>query len=538
MKGLLSLTARSWCELTRPEGRRPVDGDHDCQTRFRKFLLSGRIKRLAARWGMPTGSRGRRRPLTSPHTTRSNRTEVPASRVMSRAFPRWLFVLAACAPALAQPAGGSPPQEPPVTVNMAQIVALVQDRSLLVKASREGIRTAEARVAQARALRFGRIGVDGSYLRLNDQIAISSPPVHVPMLGGLSLAVPPVVIAPTDLLHVRLKAGLPLYTGGKISNAIAMARAGERASRSLSGEAQAAAILEAERFYLAVLLGREVVLLNERALDAYQRHLADAQTAHRLGTAANYDVIRAEAAVAEQEKRLTEARNRLELVEAALRTALDLPEGAPVAIGGALFEPPEAPPVAEAEAAALRGHPGLQALRHKVEALERAERVEKAGYLPQVVAVAGKETLTSKLAQTDPNWFAGVRATWSLFEGGGRRARVAEKASDAAQARIELRHAEEQVRLAVRSSLLEYESQKSALGSARKAAELGRESLRLATKRFQVGTGTSLEVLDANVALTAAETGIRNSLFQMMVAYLEVHRHAGDISEIALRIQK
>jgi outer membrane protein TolC len=317
-----------------------------------------------------------------------------------------------------------------------------------------------------------------------------------------------------------------------------MARAGERASRSLSGDTEAEAILQAERFYLAVLLGREVVRLNERALDVYKQHLADARTAHRLGVAANYDVIRAETAVAEQEKRLTEARNRLEIAQAALRTALDLPEDAAVEISGALFEPPELPPLPEAQAAALKGHPGLEALRQKVEALARAERMEKADYLPQVAAVAGKETVTTKLAQTDPTWFAGVRASWSLFEGGARRARVAEKASETAQARLELRHAEEQVRLAVRNSLLDYESQRSALASARKATELARESLRLATKRFNVGTGTSLEVLDANLALTAAETGVQNSLFQMIVAYLEFHRHAGDISEVALRLGK
>jgi outer membrane protein TolC len=451
---------------------------------------------------------------------------------------RWLAVLAACTPLLAQPSGGAPAQASPLPIDMARVVELVRSRNLQLKASQQDINTARERVREAAALRWGRVGVDAFYLRLDDQIAITSPPVHVPLFGGLTLAVPPTVVAPLDLLHVRLEAGLPLYTGGKISNAIAQARAGEKAAETLSGDTEDAIIVRAERLYLGVLLGRDVVRLNEHALDSYKQHLANARTAHRLGTAANYDVIRAETAVAEQEKRLTEAQNRLQITEAALRTALDLSESAPLAIGGALFEPPAPPALADAQAAALKGHRGLKALRQKIEALEHAERMEKADYLPQIVAVAGKETVTSKLSQTDPNWFAGVRATWSLFEGGARRARVAEKASQAAQARIELRHAEEQVRLAVRSSLLDFESQKSALESARKATELARESLRLATKRFDVGTGTSLEVLDANVALTAAETGLRNSLYQLIVDYLEVHRQTGDISEVAMRIQK
>ena len=537
MRGLSSHIARTWRNATYLEARRPADANHPCAVCVRKRTLPGPIEPPPSSCGLFQGRRSQRRRPSIPHNLRGRCTWIPAGRAMKGALPLCLFVLSVCAPIFAQPAGG-PPQNPPVPVNMAEIVTLVRNRNLLVKASQEGIRTAEARVAQAEALRLGKISVDGSYLRLNDQIAISSPPVHVPLFGGMTLAVPPVVIAPTDLLHVRLEAGLPIFTGGKISNAIGMARAGERASRSLSGDTEAEAILQAEHFYLAVLLGREVVRLNERALDVYKQHLADARTAHRLGVAANYDVIRAETAVAEQEKRLTEARNRLEIAQAALRTALDLPEDAAVEISGALFEPPELPPLPEAQAAALKGHPGLEALRQKVEALARAERMERADYLPQVAAVAGKETVTTKLAQTDPTWFAGVRASWSLFEGGARRARVAEKASEIAQARLELRHAEEQVRLAVRNSLLDYESQRSALASARKATELARESLRLATKRFNVGTGTSLEVLDANLALTAAETGVQNSLFQMIVAYLEFHRHAGDISEVALRLGK
>ncbi|MCX6624687.1 MAG: TolC family protein [Acidobacteria bacterium] len=426
----------------------------------------------------------------------------------------------------------------PVAIDMANVVKLVRGRNLEVQASREGITTARRKVEQARALRLGKIGVEASYLRLDDRIAITSDPVHVPLFGGLTLAVPPVVLAPQDLVHVQLQAGLPLFTGGKISNTIAQARAGEKAAEALSGDTEAEVILRAERLYLGVLLSRDVVRLNEQALESYGKHLEQARSSHRLGVVAMYDVIRAETAAAEQEKRLTEARNRCQLVEAALRTALDLSETAGVDIGGTLVEPPPPMLLTDAQAAALTNHGGLEALRQKVEALQRAEKVEQGDYFPQIVAVAGKETVSSKMAQTDPNWFAGVRASWTLFQGGARRARVSEKASETARARIELRHAEEQIRLAVRSSLLDYESQKSAYASARKAAELAKESLRLATRRFGVGAGTSLEVLDANLAVTASQTGVRSSLYYMDMAYLEVHRHTGDIAEVASRMQR
>ena len=424
-----------------------------------------------------------------------------------------------------------------VRLDLAQTAALARERSLLIRAARQDVATQKFIVDEAKALRYGKVQVDAGYLRLDAPISISSDPVHVPILGGLTLSVPPVVIAPADYAHVRLEAGLPLYTGGKITNAIAAARAGQEAAEEFSEDAEASAILDASQLYLGALLARDVVLLHQQSLESYRRHLAEARTAYKTGIAANYDLVRAEAALAEQEKRLIEARNRSALVEAALRTSLDLPADTKLELQGALFEPPSPQTLAEMQSLANQENRALQAVRKKVEALERATRMEKGDYLPQVLAVAGKETVQSKLAQTDPNWFAGVQATWTLFDGGGRRARIKARQSDTDKARIEERHTQDRIELAIRSALLEFESQKSARSSAQKAAELARESLSLATKRFAVGAGTSLEVLDANVALVAAETGVRSAQFQMDAAYLRMRRFVGDITEVAAKIQ-
>ena len=97
-------------------------------------------------------------------------------------------------------------------------------------------------------------------------------------------------------------------------------------------------MLNAENVYLSTLLARQVVDLHEMALRSYQGHLAHAQSAFKQGTAARYDVIRAEAAVAGQEKRLTEAKNQFALAQAALRTALALDDAAAVKMDGQLFE--------------------------------------------------------------------------------------------------------------------------------------------------------------------------------------------------------
>jgi len=280
------------------------------------------------------------------------------------------------------------------------------------------------------------------------------------------------------------------------------------------------------------------VRLNESALDSYKEHLNHADSAFRQGTAAKYDVIRAEAAVTEQEKRLIEARNQYDLALAALRTALVLTDSTSIEVAGKLFEIEDRVDLNQAMDGAVSSNPMLRALHEKIAADKSSVRVQQGDYLPQITGVAGRELVTNKLAQTDPTWFVGARATLELFDGGERHARVSEARSRMRSSELEYHNAEDQLRLAVRSAYLDMRSQEFALASARKTAELAQESLRLATKRFEVGTGTSLEVLDANVSLTAALVGVQHALYGIDLAYLTIHRYEGDIAQVSIRIQK
>jgi outer membrane protein TolC len=425
----------------------------------------------------------------------------------------------------------------PLSLNMASVENLARTRSWESKQAHEDAAAANATAKIADSLRWGRISSENQYLRFNGPIDISSPipPYLASILGISSLSTP---VAPQDNLHVSLQAGIPVFTGGKITHAIRAAHAGSDAAAQSANDTDDDVVLNAENAYLTTLLARQVVDLHEMALRSYQGHLEHAQTAFRLGTAAKYDVIRAEAAVADQEKQLTEAKNQFALAQAALRTSLALDDSAAVTIDGQLFEIEDAVDPDQAIAVSVGSSPILKALNSKIAAESNSVRMEQGDYLPQITAIAQKELVTNKLAQTDPTWAVGAHASWELWDGGERRARVSVARAQLKGAEDEYRHAAEQIRLAVRSACLDLESRRSELVSDRKAAELAAESLRLATKRFEVGTGTSLEVLDANVALTASQIEIQHALYGIDLAYLRIHRYQGDIAEVAARIQK
>jgi outer membrane protein TolC len=425
----------------------------------------------------------------------------------------------------------------PLQIDMAAAANLAVNRNWTSKQAHQDIATADALAKEAASRRWGKINFDSQYLRLNDPIQIKSPiPSNLaPVLGVESLTTP---LGPQDSLHVNFMAGIPLFTGGRITNTIREANAGKRATTAVASDVDEDVVLEAERNYLSVLLAREIVALNEQALQSYSEHLDHARSAYRQGVAANYDVIRAEAAVKEQEKRLIEAQNQCDLALASLRTSLALEDSTPVEIIGHLFEITEQVDLNQALTTAVQSNQLLKALDEKITADKYAVRVQKGDYLPQITGIAGRELVTDKLNQTDPTWFAGARVSLNLFDGGSRRAKILQEKSRLQSTVFERHHAEEQIRLAVRSAYLNLQSQRSALISATKAAEFAKESLRLAVKRFDVGTGTSLEVLDATVSLTTSQTSVQQSLYGIDLAYLNMHRYQGDLLGIASRIQK
>ena len=463
----------------------------------------------------------------------------------------WLFSLLALfplgipaqqQPGPAQPPSGSLPQapepaQPPLNLDMASVANLVRSRSWVSKQAHEDARTADAFARRVASTQWGRVDFQSLYLRFNDPLRILTPvPSNLQPVVGLSSVVTP--LAPQDNLHVDLAAGYPIFTGGKIHNSIKESRQVAHATGEAANDTDDDEVLTAEKNYLSVLLARQVVELNEIALRSYQDHLDHAQTSFKLGTAAKYDVIRAEAAVAAQEKELTEAKNQLALAEAALRTSLALEDATLIEIGGNLFEITDEVNLNASMDAAVQSSPLLKALKDKVAASRSAVHVQEGDYLPQITGVAGRQLVTSKLTQADPTWFAGAGATLQLWDGGERRARVSQARSQLQSAEFEYNHAEEQVRLAVRDAYLDLQTQRSELASEQKAAERSTESLRLANKRFEVGTGISLEVLDATVSLTASQIGVQQALYGEDLAYLRIHRYLGDIADVTARIQK
>jgi len=88
----------------------------------------------------------------------------------------------------------------------------------------------------------------------------------------------------------------------------------------------------------------------------------------------------------------------------------------------------------------------------------------------------------------------------------------------------------------VRQAYLNLQDAQKRLEVARKGLEQATEALRLARVRFEAGVSPQLEISDAELAFTQAQTNLVNAQFDYLDAYAALLRAIGAIDEQYTRL--
>jgi outer membrane protein TolC len=329
----------------------------------------------------------------------------------------------------------------------------------------------------------------------------------------------------------------PLFMGGKLI-----------AARRYAGSEQKAAEVELEKTrddvawetvnrYLAVVLLQQVVETRQAVLDGVQRHQRDAARLLQEGLIAKAQALRAEVAVAEAERNLFDDQNRLDLAWVALRQSLGDDSGSALRpVSAMAYHPVDDSLAGGIETAASR-QPMLRLLHCKEDAAAQKFAAERAEFLPKVAAFGKYEMYPEYLSSLEPRWVVGVKLQMSLFEGGRRYFR----AHAARHLRTEVRYlresADKSVRLWVEQSYRSVRNAEQRYQRLQSSVTLAEENLRQNEKRFQTGLGTSLEVIDARLALEKSQIDRLTSLYDYYKSLNDLSLASGEPSKVVAVFQ-
>jgi len=181
-----------------------------------------------------------------------------------------------------------------------------------------------------------------------------------------------------------------------------------------------------------------------------------------------------------------------------------------------------------------------QALTRRTELLELRKQIElqrlnivnaKSGYKPTVSVFAGYNWLNNQfntdLGNELDGWNAGAQMSWNIFDGLLTHGKVVQADAQFAHAKTDLDDQKRQIELAVRTAYSDFIEAKEVLDSQTKVQEEADEALREAKARADAGTGTQLDVLDAETSLTQARTTQIQALHDYTAARAKVERAIG-----------
>ncbi len=406
----------------------------------------------------------------------------------------------------------------PVTMSIQDAAKSCIENNLEIKSTRYGQQMAEAKKDAAKSLSMPKFDLKPSTTWLPD------PPQMSLNIPALPIKIPPIALGQEFSTRATLGMNLPLYTSGRIENAKSAADQGLKAVLESNKGKINNVVYDMSVAYYQAQLAQSVVEVHQTALDTVTKHVNNAQSLFKAGTVARYDVLRAESELSAQQKRLTDATYMRDLAVSALLNKLNMPLDTQLALSTPLSELTWNPSLPQTQNDALMNSRELKALKLKTGAQESMAKVAGAADKPQIALIAKQELLKDDLTIMEPKTTVILGMQWNFFDGGQARADAKDQHAQAADtANTALMYADG-LKLMVQQAYQQLGSAQQGLISANKSVETAEEAQRLATKRFEVGAGTSVEQLDAILNVQNAQVQRQQALYQMDTAYLALRK--------------
>ncbi|MBA4286695.1 MAG: hypothetical protein C0434_14300 [Xanthomonadaceae bacterium] len=372
---------------------------------------------------------------------------------------------------------------------------------------------------------------DGSAADVETARAGFRPSVNASVIGGRSRLysdAPFPVAGPRNPLSWGLVATQPLYSGGLVSAQIAGARSRLDAARETEVATEQQLLFAASSAWLDVKRDRAVVDLNQRNADTLQQALDDSRKRFAAGEATKTDVAQAEARLAEAQASLERARATAAVSAAAFERVVG---AAPDDLPGDWPQPAVPASLADALAVAA-ATPAVRAAEADARAARAQIAAEQAGHLPKLSLEGEANDADDSTFTYDRQtyWSVQLKATLPIYAGGAVSSRVsaARAHAEAADATADDTRRAAQEAIAQAWSLYRAADQVIAAYQAEvTASELALDSVR---RELDVGTRTTLDLLDAQRDLLAATVNLAGSRHDRSLAALQLLGATGRLS--------
>ncbi|MDR3048500.1 MAG: TolC family protein [Elusimicrobiota bacterium] len=440
----------------------------------------------------------------------------------------------------------------PITLRQALGYALRHNGN--VESAREEYRSSAYDSKATIGTFLPRIDISGGYVKLNDPITMDLNNIRSAIIeasgaayfgaGGtnpaftqsLGASMPSFekTMLDENLTRVFITVVQPIFTGFKISANSKVKGLQKDASRLAYQNTRNKMISSVIEDYYRVKLVEQSIQIKKNYKEDIDQHLDNAKKMYNSGLVSKVQVLKAMTAAANAESdyksSLSDKETAVSILGADLgadASNLELTDPLTMLSG---FQ--------DLDYYLLRAQDNndLALLNIKKAGLEQKHKVSVGNTFPTISAMGQYQLLQDDLSDLEPEWFIGITASLNIFAGGQDYYKIQSSKAQLNSIDGQIDGAKRMLNAAVAKYFYECQSAQDRYEALKVSIAYAKESVRLARAAFRARTGTSLEVIDAQMVLEKAQIDQAKAIFDFNSAFANL-LHLCNLSEVSFRQQ-
>lgn len=421
----------------------------------------------------------------------------------------------------------------PMSLDEAITIALKQNRELTI--AKLSVSKASSQVMEALGNALPSVALSAGY-NYNIQLPVFFFPN--PQTGQVA----PLRFGLTNAYNVNAQVQQILFNSA-VFTGIGASKIYEDAAEAMVDAKVAEVVAETKKRYYRALAASGFVSVAEATFNNVLETRKTITALFGEGLVAEFDKIRADVAVANTEPILIDSRAGANNALAALQTYLSLELTDTLTLSQEGLDVPINPPAEdEALRKAMEQNLDLKALALQVKVAKEMITINRSDYYPTIAAFG--QWQNQGQSESLSNWYSasstvvGLNFTMNLFNGMRTSSRVEQASIDYKTAQQRYDQVLELLKLQVRASLNDVRSAKLRIDAQKTSVSQATRGYEISKIRYTEGTGSLLEITDAETSLAQARVNEINALLDYHVKRADFDRVTGLVDEKYRRLAR
>ena len=436
------------------------------------------------------------------------------------------FALAAAAQEQLQ-GESAPAQSDVLTLSLEEALQIALSENPTIKIADEEIEIKRYAKQGAYASLYPQIDATGSYQRVLAKQTMSMD------FGGQTQTIK---VGSDNSFNGGITAGMPiinaqLWASLKVS-ALDVELAVEKARSSRLDMVE-----QVTQAYYTVLLAKESLRVYRSVYDNAVENNKNIRKRYEVGSVSEFDLISSNVSVQNAEPNVFAAENSVILTLWQLKALLGIDLTRNIDVTGSLMDYEaslaQAYDISQID---LENNSALKQLDLQEQQLEKAVQITKLANVPSLSLSAaylytalGNDGKFFKKEAWNPYSYAGLQLNIPIFAGNSRRAATRQARLNMSSLQLQRENIERQLRVSIINNLNNMDTSVRQFGSSAATVAQAQRGYDIAVKRYEVGSGTLVEIDNSQLALTQAELSRNQSIYNFLTSKVALDKIIGDL---------